>query len=93
LNDKDKSFGGGRIVCGLAFDNEDNHKRITTGENFYIIGGSEKTHGNLVDTILEFNAVVRKYGKKLNDLTEAEYYDIVKEIGSDDKKVYWFYHS
>ncbi len=92
MNNQDKLSKGNSILCGLAFDNEDNHKRITTGENFYILGGSEKTHENLVEKILKFNEVVKKYGKKLDDLSEVEYYDIIKEICTDSEKVHWFFH-
>jgi len=91
LNDQDKPSKGNSILCGLAFDNEDNHKRITTGENFYILGGSVKTHENLVEKILKFNEVIGKYGKKLDDLTESEYHNIVKEICTDKEKVHWFF--
>lgn len=83
---------GNTILYGLAFDNKDKHKRITTGENFYILGGSEKTHENLVGKILEFNQVVKKYGKQLHDLSESEYYEIVQEISAKDSKACWFFH-
>ena len=81
------------ILCGLAFDNKDNHKRITTGENFYVVGGSSATHENLVEKVMEFTEVIKKYGKKLDDLSEAEYYDVVKEVCAQNEKVYWFYHT
>ena len=80
------------VLYGLAFDNEDNHKRITSGENFYILGGSEKTHEKLVEKILEFNQVVKKYGKQLHDLSESEYYAIVQEISAKDGKSCWFFN-
>ncbi|MEK7805904.1 MAG: hypothetical protein AAB258_04090, partial [Planctomycetota bacterium] len=80
MNNHKKSSKENIILCGLAFDNKDNHKRITTGENFYVAGGSADTHGNLVEKVMEFNEVIKKYGKKLDDLSEAEYYDVVKEV-------------
>lgn len=82
---------GQTLLCGLAFDNKDNHKRITTGENFYIIGGSAETHENLVGKVLEFNETVKKYGKKLDELTETEYFSIIKEISGGKEKTCWFY--
>lgn len=91
MNDQDKPLKGNSILCGLAFDNDDNHKRITKGENFYILGGSAKTHENLVGKILKFNEIIGKYGKKLDDLTEFEYHNIVKEICTDNEKVHWFF--
>ncbi|MEK7789579.1 MAG: hypothetical protein AAB283_06650 [Planctomycetota bacterium] len=93
MNNHKKSSKENIILCGLAFDNKDNHKRITTGENFYVAGGSAGTHGNLVEKVMEFNEVIKKYGKKLDDLSEAEYYDVVKEVCAQNEKVYWFYQA
>ena len=93
MNNHDKSSKENTILCGLAFDNKDNHKRITTGDNFYVIGGAAETHENLVEKVMEFTEVIKKYGKKLDDLSEAEYYDVVKEISAQNEKVYWFYQS
>lgn len=92
MENQNKTSQGNTILCGLAFDNKDNHKRITTGENFYIVGGSAETHENLVGKVLEFNEVIKKYGKQLSDLSETEYYNIVKEISTHKEKTYWFFH-
>ncbi|MCK6467970.1 MAG: hypothetical protein L6Q53_07215 [Candidatus Brocadia sinica] len=92
LNSQENVSRENSILCGFAFDNKDNHKRITSGENFYILGGSAETHENLVEKILEFNQVIKKYGKKLDNLSEAEFYNIANEICTENKKVYWFYH-
>ena len=29
------------LLVGLGLDNQDGHKRITKGDNFYLVGGSE----------------------------------------------------
>lgn len=79
------------MLYGLGFDNKDNHKRVTTGEQFYIAGGSAETHENLVEKVLEFGETVKKYGKKLDDLSEVEFYTIAKEVASESKKMYWFF--
>lgn len=93
MNSQDDGSKGNSILYGLAFDNKDNHKRITTGENFYIVGGSPQTHENLVRNVLEFNEVVKRYGKKLDDLSEAEFYHIAKEICCGNEKLRWFFHA
>lgn len=92
MNSQDNLSRGNSILYGLAFDNKDNHKRITTGENFHILGGSAETHKNLVKMILEFNEVIKRYGKKLDDLSETEFYNIAKEICIENEKMYWFFH-
>ena len=35
---------------------------------------------------MEFTEVIKKYGKKLDDLSEAEYYDVVKEVCAQNEK-------
>ncbi|MDN3514674.1 MAG: hypothetical protein NG747_09770 [Candidatus Brocadia sp.] len=93
MSNHDNLSRGNSILFGLAFDNKDDHKRITTGENFYILGGSVETHENLVEEVLKFNVVVKKYGKKLDELSETEFYTIAKEIRSESEKTYWFFHA
>lgn len=83
---KKKSYA---VICGIGLDNKDGHKRITKGDNFYIFGGSKKTHEKMVEKVIEFNEVVKKSGKRLEDLSKKEYTNIVKEVGGD--KLNWFY--
>lgn len=92
MNSQDNLCWGHSILYGLAFDNKDDHKRITTGENFCIVGGSAETHENLVQKILKFNEVIKRYGKKLDDLSETEFYHIAKEICIENEKMHWFFH-
>ena len=40
-------------LLGLGFDHDDGHKRITTGEQFAIVGGSEKTHERMTETVIK----------------------------------------
>ncbi len=91
MDNQDNLFKENPILYGLAFDNKDNHKRITTGENFYIAGGSAETHENLVKKVWEFSETIKKYGKKMDDLSESEFYTIAKEISSESEKTYWFF--
>ena len=35
------------ILLGLGLDSKDGHTRITAGESFHLVGGSEETHGSL----------------------------------------------
>ena len=39
---------------------------------------------------MEFTEVIKKYGKKLDDLSEAEYYDVVKRFVLRTKKCIGF---
>jgi len=91
VDNEKKSDRKSTILYGLAFDSKDSHKRITTGEDFYILGGSAETHEILVEKVLEFNKTVKKYGKKLDDLSQSEFNTIAKEVSPKNDKTYWFF--
>jgi hypothetical protein len=72
-------------LLGLGFDNEDGHVRITRGENFRLFGGSEDTHGTMQEKAVKFNEKLADRGKRLEDISKAEFRDIAHEIGLSDK--------
>ncbi len=40
-------------LLGLGLDNDDGHKRLTSAEQFTIVGGSEETHGRMTETVVK----------------------------------------
>lgn len=42
-------------LVGVGLDGVDGHHRLTRGEHFLLLGGSEATHQKLVDIVLQFN--------------------------------------
>ena len=50
---KSKKPTGPAALLGVGLDNDDGHKRITSGEQFAIIGGSEETHGRMTETVVK----------------------------------------
>ncbi len=64
---------------GVGLDNKDGHTRLTRGENFVLVGGSEKTHEKLVDTAVHVNEELRKRGKSLEEATVDEIVDLIRE--------------
>lgn len=67
------------LLIGVALDNKDGHTRITKGENFYLEGGSEDTHGRMTETVIKFNEKLTTKGKELADLSKNEFTDILME--------------
>ena len=67
-------------MVGVGLDN-DGHQRITRGENFLLLGGSEETHERMQETALQINEQLEKRGKRLEDASPEELRDIVGEIG------------
>lgn len=64
-------------LLGLGLDNDDGHKRITTGEQFAILGGSAETHERLTETALKAFEHLKRRGKKLEEVGSAELSEIL----------------
>ena len=67
------------LLLGVGLDNKDGHKRLTKGENFAMIGGSEETHERMTETAIKFNEKLAKKGKTLRDLSPEEFRDLIQE--------------
>ncbi len=70
---------GKAMMLGLGLDSKDEHKRVTKGENFLLLGGSEETHERMVETSIKFNEKLGAKGKRLEDLSRDEFADILHE--------------
>ena len=66
-------------MMGLGLDNKDGHKRVTKGDNFLLVGGSEETHDHMVETSIKFNEKLSAKGKRLEDLSRNEFTDMISE--------------
>lgn len=64
-------------LLGIGFDNEDGHKRITTGEQFAIVGGSAETHGRLTETVVKTFEELKQRGKHLDHVEPDELAEIL----------------
>jgi len=64
-------------LLGLGFDHQDGHKRITTGEQFAIVGGSEETHGRMTETVVKTFEELKHRGKKLHLIEPRELAEIL----------------
>lgn len=65
------------LLLGLGLDNEDGHKRITKGDNFVLMGGSEETHEHMTEKAMKFNERLQRKGKRLEDLERNEFIDLM----------------
>jgi hypothetical protein len=70
------------FLLGLGLDGKDGHYRQTKGENFFLVGGSEKTHEVMQEKALSLNEELRRRGKKLEEVESAEEMrDIARDAG------------
>lgn len=68
------------LIVGVGLDS-DGSKRITTGPNFALLGGSAETHEVMTEKALKLNEQLKKRGKALEQVSAAEFADIAREIG------------
>jgi hypothetical protein len=68
------------IILGVGMDT-DGHKRVTTGPNFALVGGTEETHEVMTETAIKINEKLAAKGKRLEDVSEHEFEDIAQSVG------------
>ena len=78
-NSKDKKA----VMIGVGLQNEDEHKRITKGDNFYLVGGSEESHERMTETAIKVNEKLSSKGKSLDDISQKEFVDIIREVSDE----------
>lgn len=66
-------------LLGVGLDNTDEHKRVTRGEEFLLVGGSEETHENMQQIAIRFSESLRDRGKRLKDASVDEVIDLLNE--------------
>jgi hypothetical protein len=66
-------------LLGLAFDAKDGHTRLTRGDNFFLAGGSDETHGRMRDTIIKVNERLDERGLNLADVSGDQLRDLLKQ--------------
>ncbi len=76
MSKKKKSAPRGALV-GLGLDNDDGHKRITTGEQFAIVGGSDETHGRMTETAIKTFEELKARRKQLHQVEPQELAEIL----------------
>jgi hypothetical protein len=67
-------------ILGVGLDS-DGHKRITTGDNFTLVGGTQETHDQMTEKAIKINEKIKARGKQLEEVTPAEFHDIAQEVG------------
>lgn len=68
------------LMLGVGLDS-DGHKRVTTGENFALVGGSKETHEAMTEKAIKINEKLAKKGKKLEEVSRQEFDDIAHSVG------------
>lgn len=64
-------------LLGVGLDNEDGHKRITRGEQFVLVGGSDETHGRMTETAIKTFEELKRRDRHLETIDPRELAEIV----------------
>ncbi len=66
-------------LVGLGFDSQDEHKRITKGDEFLLVGGSAETHERMQDVAIHVTEALKTKGKRLQDAEVNEVVDLIQK--------------
>lgn len=77
-----KPSGKGKraVLVGVGLDS-DGHRRVTTGPNFALVGGSKDTHAEMTEKAIKINERLAARGKDLDTVERAEFDDIAQSVG------------
>jgi len=77
---KNKKARRKAMMLGVGLDS-DGHKRVTTGSNFALVGGSEETHEVMTEKVIKINEKLASRGKQLENVSSEEFDDIANSVG------------
>ncbi len=66
-------------LLGLGLDGHDKHKRITRGEGFNLVGGSEDTHERMVETVIKTSEDLSRKGRTIADAHPEQLADMLRK--------------
>jgi hypothetical protein len=66
-------------LLGLGLDNTDNHKRITQGEGFSLVGGSNETHERMTETVIKTVEDLQRKGRTIPSADPKEIADLLRK--------------
>ena len=68
------------VMLGLGLDS-DGHKRLTSGPNFVLMGGTEETHEVMTEKAIKINEKLTSRGKQLENVSHEEFDEIAHAVG------------
>jgi hypothetical protein len=60
-------------------DATDQHKRITRGEGFSLVGGSEETHERMTETVIKTTEDLNRKGRSIADARPEELAELLRK--------------
>ena len=69
-----------RLLLGIGLDS-DGHVRATKGDDFFLLGGTEETHGRMQEHVEKFQATLGKMGTDLQRASNEQVREAAHESG------------
>ena len=66
-------------LLGLGLDAVDQHKRITRGDGFSLVGGSEETHERMTETVIKTSEDLSRKGRSIADARPEELAELLRK--------------
>ncbi len=79
-DDSKKKKPAKSLLLGVGLDS-DGHKRLTTGKNFALVGGTAETHDAMTEKAIKINEKLARRGKELHEVSREEFNEIANEVG------------
>jgi hypothetical protein len=71
-------------IIGLGLDGRGIPHRIITGKECLVLGGSEQTHADILETMLRLEVELERRGQRLGDVPPGELAEIAWRIDSPE---------
>jgi hypothetical protein len=68
------------MMLGVGLDS-DGKKRITRGDNFALVGGTQETHEEMTEKAIKINEKLDAKGKQLHEVSREEFDEIAHSVG------------
>lgn len=66
-------------LLGVGLDGQDGHSRVTRGDDFCLVGGSQETHERMQDLVIRMNETLKRKGKRFQDLSRPEFEELAHD--------------
>ncbi|MFM7743826.1 MAG: hypothetical protein ACKO8X_10135 [Verrucomicrobiota bacterium] len=63
----------------MGLDGQDQHRRITRGDGFALVGGSEETHDRMTETVIKTTEELSRKGRTIADARPEELADLLRK--------------
>ena len=68
------------MLLGIGLDS-DGHRRLTTGPNFALAGGTQETHEAMTEKAIKISEKLTARGKALEQVSREEFDEIAASVG------------